>query len=134
MNNYKHLFKILYKIIKQNNIFFKNINFNNIDEKKLNEKQLNIIKYLEKYNKDLLAKFFVYYENQIKSEKNILILPITAPKHLLEKYNKYTVVKDDILDGFKFLNKETYILYDSSLKKKLYNFQLAYMERIKNGY
>ena len=134
MNNYKHLFKILYKIIKQDNIFFENIDINNINEEKLNKKQLNIIKYLERYNKDLLKKFFIYYTHQIQLEKSILVLPITAPKHLLEKYNKYTVVKDDILDGFKFLNKQTYILYDSSLKKKLYNCQLAYMERIKNEY
>lgn len=137
MNNSKHLFKILYKIIKQNNIFFKNIDINNIIEKDLNEKQLNIINIIKKYqttNNNLLEKFFVYYNNQIKLEKNILVLPLTAPKYLIEKYEKYQVVKDDILDGFRFLNKTTYILYDSSLRKKLYNCQLAYMERIENEY
>ncbi len=137
MNNSKHLFKILYKIIKQNNIFFKNIDINNIIEKDLNEKQLNIINIIKKYktnNNDLLKKFFIYYNEQIKLEKNILVLPITAPQYLIEKYNKYQVVKDDILDGFRFLNKKTYVLYDSSLKRKLYNCQLAYMERIENEY
>lgn len=137
MNNSKHLFKILYKIIKQNDIFFKNIDINNIIEKDLNEKQLNIINIIKKYktnNNNLLEKFFVYYNNQIKLEKNILVLPLTAPKYLIEKYGKYQVVKDDILDGFRFLNKTTYILYDSSLGKKLYNCQLAYMERIENEY
>lgn len=134
MNNSKHLFKILYKIIKEENISFENININNLDKKILNDKQLNIINYLKKSNKDLLKKFFVYYNNQLKLEQNILVLPITAPKYLVNKYNNSRVVKDDILDGFRFLNKKTYVLYDSSLRKKLYDCQLAYMERIKDEY
>ena len=132
MNNYKHLFKILYKIIKQNNISFENINISNISEVNLTNQQVNIINIIKKKNNSLLEKFFIYYENQQKLEKNILILPLNAPEHLINKYKNHKVIKDDILDGFKFLDKTNYTLYDTSLRKKLYNCQLAYMERIEN--
>jgi hypothetical protein len=132
MNKVEDLFKILYKIIKKNNIYF-SLDTGNLEE--LNQEQLNIINIIKKYKSSknhLLNKFFIYYNKRIKLEKNILVLPMTTPHYLLEKYNKYEVVKDDILDGFKFLNKTTYILYDSSLRNKLYNCQLAYIERIEN--
>lgn len=132
MNNYKHLFKILYKIIKQNNISFENINISNISEVNLSNQQVNIINIIKKKNNSLLEKFFIYYANQRELEKNILILPLNAPKHLINKYKNHKVIKADILDGFKFLDKTNYTLYDTSLQKKLYNCQLAYMERIEN--
>jgi hypothetical protein len=132
-----YLFRILYKISLKKNISFNNIDINNILIENMTPEQLEIINYLKNKNKiHLLKKFIVYYQENYNKKKNLLILPFGLPKNLYEKYKKNNVIvtKDNILDGFKYLDKKKYILYDYSLISKLLNEKLKYIERIQNEY
>jgi hypothetical protein len=132
-----YLFVMLYKISLKQKISFENIDVNNILIENMSSQQLKIVNYFKKKNKIyLLKKFITYCNENYKKKKNILILPLTISKILYEKYRKENLIliKDNILDGFKFLDKTNYLLHDTSLINKLNKLKLKYIERIQNEY
>jgi hypothetical protein len=133
----KGLFKVLYKICKQNNIFFSLEKDNKGKAIGKTSQQQAVLNYLIKIRKSRsIEKFLEYFQQQIEKEKNLIITPINTSlfrEDLLHiTTNTYKVEERNIYDGFMFLNKKKYMLYDHSLKSKLNKIKNLYIERIKN--
>lgn len=116
----KKIFSILYKIFKEENLsidFLNNIKNNNS----------KFIAYL--ISKNIKEKFINYVKNKENLKKDLLYVPENVK--ITNSYGCMIIYKD-IYDGFIYLNKKTYLLYDFSLKKELMNIKKIYQERIKN--
>jgi hypothetical protein len=130
----ENLFKSLYNICKKNNItsFMEQINFSLPAEKLSNLYQLNSIQnrmiiFLKKYPQNFIIKFITFLKNKNKKQSNYLILPLQ--RVITNSYNCHIVYKD-IYDGFIYINKKEYLIYDKSLKTQLEIIKSLYLERI----
>ena len=130
MDNYKNLFKILFKIIIKKHIDFDNLF---IKEELLSSEALRLKNFfINHFNKNLIEKFNKFYLKEKQQNKNILILPLKTPNNLFNKYNnqKNIVKKENILDGFIYLDKKKYILYDRSLKQNLEEYKKICLKKL----
>lgn len=129
--NYNNLFKSIYKSCKNKDIsFFNSITKDNVSLIISHYKLDNLFKKL--YKPNLLKQFINYLFIQKDKEKHLLIIP---HKHKLSIERKdVKLVQENIYDGFMYLNKEKYLLYDNSLKSKLHNMKKLYMERNMNEF
>ncbi|OED45729.1 hypothetical protein AB836_00090 [Rickettsiales bacterium (ex Bugula neritina AB1)] len=80
----------------------------------------SFMKYMIKNRKvNKIYGFVKYLENKLKVKKYKLILPI----HAVDMKNKIPsgieVIYKNIIDGFIFIDKENFVMWDLSLKKRL---------------
>ena len=128
---YNSLFKTLYGICKKQNIFFPSFHqLQNQNFLSFTTHQKNILEFLKKKNlKNGLGEFLKFYAKQREKEKNIIIIP---PNRIVEEKASCRILYADIYDGFIYIDKKKYLIYDHSLKTKLEKIKHEYIERTKN--
>lgn len=129
------LFKILYKICKKQNVSFEKIDANDTQD----IKQQQIISILTKIHKQHLLNAFIEFCNYMEEKnKNILFLPFGRTINndyiikTIQTEENFKILNENIYDGFMYLDKNKYVLYDHSLKTRIKKFKETYLERILN--
>jgi len=128
---YNSLFKTLYGICKNQNISFPPLHqWYQPPSLPFTPHQKIILEFIKKKNlKNGLIEFLKFYEKQIEKEKNIIII---SPGKIIKEKDSCRIIYANIYDGFIYIDKKKYLIYDHSLKTQLDKIKTQYIERTKN--